>query len=149
MSSIIQNKKAFFEYEVLDRFEAGIALVGTEVKSLRAGKVKIIEAFCRVTNDGQLELHQLDISPYEFGNQNNHDRSRVRKLLMKHSEIRKLGQMIKEKGLTLIPISMYFKRGKVKVEIALAKGKKLHDKRASLKEKDTQREIDRAIKGGG
>ena len=141
MSSIIQNKKAFFEYEVLDRFEAGIALVGTEVKSLRAGKVKIIEAFCRVTNDGQLELHQLDISPYEFGNQNNHDRSRVRKLLMKHSEIRKLGQMIKEKGLTLIPISMYFKRGKVKVALGLVRGKKLHDKREDNKKAEINRKL--------
>jgi len=146
LASIIRNKKAFFEYEILQKFEAGIALVGTEVKSLRAGKVKIIEAFCRVTDDDQLELHQLDISPYEFGNQHNHERARVRQLLMKKTEIHRLGQHLKVKGLSLIPISMYFTRGKVKVEIALAKGKKLHDKRASMKEQDAKREISRATK---
>jgi len=146
LASIIRNKKAYFEYEILQKFEAGIALVGTEVKSLREGKVKIIEAFCRITDDDQLELHQLDISPYAFGNQNNHDRARVRRLLMKKPEIRRLGQQLRVKGLSLIPLSMYFTRGKVKVEIALAKGKKLHDKRASLKEKDAKREIGRATK---
>ena len=146
LASIIRNKKAFFEYEILSKYEAGISLVGTEVKSLRAGKVKIIEAFCRISPAGELELHQLDISPYTFGNQNNHERARVRILLMKKPEIRRLEQQLKEKGLSLIPLSMYFKRGKVKVEIALAKGKKLHDKRATMKEKDAKREIDRSIK---
>jgi len=147
LASIIRNKKAFFEYEILNKYEAGIALVGTEVKSLREGKVKIIEAFCRISPSGELELHQLDISPYSHGNQNNHERARVRKLLMKKNEIKRLEQQLKEKGLSLIPLSMYFTRGKVKVEIALARGKKLHDKRASLKEKDAKREIDRSVKG--
>ncbi|MDT8445726.1 MAG: SsrA-binding protein SmpB [bacterium] len=147
MSSIVRNKKAFFEYEILEKFEAGIALVGTEVKSLRAGKVKIIEAFCRVNNSFELELHMLDIAQYTHGNLNNHERTRVRKLLMHKNEIRRIDQKTREKGLTIVPISLYFKRGKVKVEIALAKGKKLHDKRADMKAKDAKMEIDRALKG--
>ena len=127
--------------------KAGIALVGTEVKSLRQGKVKIIEAFCRITKDMELELCQLEISQYSHGNVHNHEPNRTRRLLMHKREIVKLAAKAQEKGLSIIPIAMYFKRGKVKVEIALCRGKKLHDKRQDMKEKDAQREIDRAVKG--
>ncbi len=142
--SIVRNRKAWYEYEVFDKFEAGIALVGTEVKSIREGKVKIVDAFCHITGDMQIELHQLEISPYRFGNIHNHKANRIRRLLMHRSEIKRLFSKVKEKGLTLIPLSMYFKNGVVKVEIALCRGKKLHDKRASLKEKDAKREISKA-----
>lgn len=148
-ATIIKNRKAFHEYEVLDKFEAGIALVGTEVKSIRAGQLKITEAFCQVNNSMELELHQLEISPYKFGNIFNHEATRVRKLLMHKKEIRKLHSAVREKGLTLVPIRMYFNRGRVKVEVALCRGKKLHDKRASMKEKDAKREIGRALKSQG
>ncbi len=146
-NQIIKNKKAFHNYEVLDRFEAGISLVGTEVKSLREGSVKILEAFCRISKDFELTLHQLEISHFKQGNINNHEVTRVRKLLMHKREIFRLNQKMQEKGLNLIPVGMYFKRGRVKVEIALCRGKKMHDKRASLKEKDQKREIARALKG--
>ncbi len=135
---IIRNKKAFHNYEILDRMEAGIALVGTEVKSIRLGRVKILEAFCRINQDYELELWQLEISPYSHGNLHNHKVDRVRKLLMHKKEIVKLAAKMQEKGLSLVPLSMYFKRGKVKVQIALAKGKKLHDKRQDMKEKDAK-----------
>ncbi|MDX2471894.1 MAG: SsrA-binding protein SmpB [SAR324 cluster bacterium] len=146
-NQIIKNKKAFHNYEVLDRFEAGISLVGTEVKSLREGSVKIMEAFCRISKDYELTLNQLEISHFKQGNINNHEVTRVRKLLMHKREIFRLSQKMQEKGLSLIPTAMYFKRGRVKVEIALCRGKKMHDKRASLKEKDQKREIARALKG--
>ena len=146
-NQIIKNKKAFHNYEVLDRFEAGIALEGTEVKSLREGGVKILEAFCRVSKDFELTLHQLEISHYKHGNIHNHDPHRVRKLLMHKREIFRIGQKMQEKGLSLIPIGMYFKRGRVKVEIALCKGKKMHDKRDALKARDQKMEIARAMKG--
>ena len=147
-NTIIKNKKAFFEYEVLESFEAGIALKGTEVKNLRLGKVKMVDAFCQVNKSGELILHQMEIQQYSHGNIHNHHPKRDRKLLMHRREIVRLEQRAKEKGLSIIPISLYFKGGKVKVSIALAKGKKLHDKRASLKEKDAKREIDREMKGG-
>jgi SsrA-binding protein len=142
--TIIKNRKAWYEYEVFDKFEAGIALVGTEVKSIREGKVKIVDAFCHITGDMQLELHQMEISPYKYGNIHNHKANRIRRLLMHKSEIKRLFSKVKEKGLTLIPLSMYYKNGVVKVEIALCRGKKLHDKRASMKEKDAKREISKA-----
>jgi len=138
---IVKNRKAWFEYEVMDKFEAGIALVGTEVKSIREGKVKIVDSFCHITGDMQMELHQMEISPYRFGNIHNHQANRIRRLLMHKSEIKRLFSKVKEKGLTLIPLSMYYKDGIVKVEIALCRGKKLHDKRATMKEKDAKREI--------
>ena len=144
--AIIKNKKAFHNYEVLNRFEAGISLVGTEVKSLREGKVKIIEAFCRITNDAELILQGLEIAQYSHGNINNHQPTRDRKLLMHKQEIIRLSNQMAEKGLSLIPLGMYFKRGKVKVEIALCRGKKMHDKREAMKKKDAKREIDRALK---
>lgn len=144
--TIIRNRKAWHEYEILEKFEAGIALVGTEVKSVRQGKVKITDAYCQIEDDLQMRLHEMEISPYEFGNIHNHKANRIRKLLMHKREIARLLSKVKEKGLTLIPLSLYYKKGMVKVEVALCRGKKLHDKRASLKEKDAKREIDRAIK---
>ncbi len=144
--TIVRNRKAWHEYEILEKFEAGIALVGTEVKSVRLGKVKITEAYCNINDTLQMDLHEMEISPYTFGNIHNHKTKRVRKLLMHKREINRLLSKVKEKGLTLIPLSLYFKNDKVKVEIALVKGKKLHDKRAALKDKDAKREIDRAIK---
>ena len=144
--SIVRNRKAWHEYEILEKFEAGIALVGTEVKSVRLGKVKITEAYCSIDDKLQMDLYEMEISPYTFGNIHNHKTKRVRKLLMHKREINRLLSKVKEKGLTLIPLSLYFKNDKVKVEVALVKGKKLHDKRASLKDKDAKREIDRAIK---
>ncbi|MGK0289832.1 MAG: SsrA-binding protein [bacterium] len=143
---IVKNRKAFHNFEVLDRFEAGISLVGTEAKSLRAGNVKITEAFCNITEDIQLELRNLHISHYDFGNRHNHETNRTRKLLMHKQEIIRLYAKIREKGLTLIPISLYFKQSRVKVEIALCRGKKLHDKRATIRDKDIKRDVDRALK---
>lgn len=143
---IVRNRKAWHEYEILEKFEAGIALAGTEVKSVREGKVKITDAYCQIDDKLQMDLREMEISPYAFGNIHNHQTKRNRKLLMHKREINRLLSKVKEKGLTLIPLSLYFKNGKVKVEVALVKGKKLHDKRAALKDKDAKREIDRAIK---
>ena len=144
--TIVRNRKAWHDFEIMDKFEAGIALVGTEVKSIREGNIKITEAYCLIDDKMQLGLHELEISPYKFGNINNHDVRRVRKLLMHRREIIRLNAKIKEKGLTLIPLSMYYKKGIVKVEVAVCRGKKLHDKRASLKAKDAKLEMDRATK---
>lgn len=147
--TIARNRKAFHEYEVMERFEAGIALVGTEVKSIRMGAVKLAEAYCQIDDNLQLELCQMTVSAYDFGNIHNHTPDRRRKLLMHRKEIAKLYGKIREKGLTLIPLSLYFKNSNVKVEIALCRGKKLHDKRASLKDKDAKRDISRALKDLG
>lgn len=143
---IVKNRKAWHEYEIMERFEAGISLVGTEVKSVREAKVKLVDAFCQISNDHQLDLLEMEISPYRFGNIHNHKPNRPRRLLMHKREIIKLHSKVKEKGLTLIPLSLYYKEGRVKVEIALCRGKKLHDKRASLKEKDDRRDMDRTLK---
>ncbi len=142
---IVRNRKAWHEYEIMERFEAGIALVGTEVKSVREGQVKLVDAFCQIDNY-QLTLHQMEISPYKFGNIHNHETNRIRPLLMHRREIVKLFAKVREKGLTLIPLSLYYKAGRVKVEIALCRGKKLHDKRMSLKAKDDKRDMKRALK---
>ncbi len=144
--TIIKNRKARFEYEILEKFEAGISLAGTEVKSLRVGRVKLADAYCQIDDRLQMDLHEMEISPYAHGNIHNHKPKRVRKLLMHKREINRLFSKVKEKGLTLIPLSLYFKSDKVKVEVALCKGKKLHDKRAALKDKDAKLEIDRAMK---
>ena len=129
---IARNKKALFNYEVIEKFEAGIVLLGTEVKSLRDRGVNMADSYASFKK-GELFIVNMHISPYHFGNRNNHEPLRERKLLMKKREIKRLYGKIKEQGLTLIPISLYFSRGKVKVELALAKGKKLHDKRETLK----------------
>ena len=143
--SIVRNRKAFNEYEILERFEAGIALAGTEVKSVRDGRVKMGEAYCQISPDFQLDLVQMEISVYQFGNINNHPPARTRKLLMHKQEIARLLAKVKEKGLTLIPLRLYYKNGRVKVEIALCRGRKLHDKRLALKEKDAKRDMERSL----
>lgn len=142
---IANNKKAYHEYFLEEKYEAGIALHGTEVKSLRMGKCSIKEAFVRIEND-EVIIYQMHISPYEKGNIFNRDPLRPKKLLMHKAEINKLQAKIAEKGYTLVPVEVYFKGSLVKVEIALAKGKKLYDKRADIAKKDMRREAERDFK---
>ena len=143
--NITVNRKARHEYTILQTIEAGIVLVGTEVKSLRQGKANLVDGYAKIEN-GEVWLVNAHISEYTQGNINNHDPRRERKLLLNKSEIRKLIGKTKEKGLTLIPLRLYFKNGKVKVELALAKGKKVYDKRRDIAKKDFQREQERRIK---
>ncbi|MCL2569417.1 MAG: SsrA-binding protein SmpB [Oscillospiraceae bacterium] len=143
--TITSNRKAFHEYFVEERFETGIVLHGTEVKSLRAGTVNLKEAFCHV-KDGELFAQGMHISPYEKGNIFNKDPLRPKKLLMHKREIARLYGKVKQDGYALIPLSLYFKGSLVKVELGLCKGKKLHDKRDSEAQKDARREMDRSIK---
>jgi len=143
--NIAVNRKARHEYAILQIFEAGIVLVGTEVKSLRQGKANLVDGYAKIEK-GELWLVSVHINEYTQGNINNHDPVRDRKLLLNKSEIRKLIGKTKEKGLTLIPLRLYFKNGKVKVELALAKGKKVYDKRRDIAKKDFQREQERRIK---
>jgi len=144
---ISDNRQARHQYEILESYEAGIALTGTEVKSIRAGKVNLRDGFAQV-RDGEVWLHNVHISPHSGTNQAyNHEPRRSRKLLLHSYEIRKLIGKVEEKGLTLVPLKMYLKRGIVKVNLALVRGKKLHDKRETLKRKQVKREIERALKG--
>lgn len=142
---IANNKKAYHDYFILDKFEAGISLHGTEVKSLRMGKCSIKEAFVRIEN-GEVFIYGMHISPYEKGNIFNKDPIRPRKLLMHKKEILKLYGTLKQEGLTLVPLSLYFKNSRVKVELGLCKGKKLYDKRNDMAKRDAKRTIDRAMK---
>ncbi len=142
---IVTNRKARFEYQIIQSFEAGIVLTGTEVKSLRSGKVNLTDAYA-VIEANEVWLKSAQISEYKQGNINNHDPFRDRKLLLNKSEIRKFRSKIQEKGYTLIPLSMYFKNGKVKVEIGFALGKKLYDKREAIAKKDFNRSQERKIK---
>ena len=142
---VAQNKKAFHDYFVLDRFEAGIELCGTEVKSIRQGKLNLKDSWCSIV-DGELFVNGMHISPYEHGNIFNRDPLRVRRLLIHKREIMRLLGQTKQEGLTLIPFSVYFVKGRAKVEVGLCKGKKLHDKRDSIAARDAKREIDRAMK---
>ncbi len=142
----IKNKRASFEYEFLETFTAGIQLTGTEIKSIRAGKASIIEGYCFL-KDGELFIKNMYIAEYDKGTYNNHDPKRDRKLLLNRSELDKLSKKKKDVGLTIIPLKVFIsKNGFAKMDIALAKGKKLHDKREDLKGKDAQREMDRAMK---
>ncbi|MFN4907788.1 MAG: SsrA-binding protein SmpB [Bacteroidota bacterium] len=143
--TIITNRKALFEYEVLDRFEAGIALMGTEVKSLRAGKVNLADSYAMFPDrkSDDLYLVGLHISPYDFGQRENHEPLRRRKLLLKHHELRRMREGIEEKGLTVVPLSIYFSGPYVKVELGLVRGKKLYDKRAATKDRELKREMKR------
>ena len=143
--NITVNRKARHEYTIFQTIEAGIVLVGTEVKSLRQGKANLVDGYAKIEN-GEVWLVNAHISEYTQGNINNHDPRRERKLLLNKSEIRKLIGKTREKGLTLIPLRLYFKNGKVKVELALAKGKKVYDKRRDIAKKDFQREQERRIK---
>jgi len=141
---IADNRKARFNYELFDRVEAGIALKGTEVKSLREGKLSLVESYCRIDDDEQVYLVDAHIAAYGHGNVHNHEPTRPRRLLLHKREIRRLRAKVRERGLTLVPTRAYFRRGKVKVEIALAKGKKQHDKRQVVKARETEREMRRA-----
>lgn len=142
---IAQNKKARHDYFLLDEYEAGIVLAGTEVKSLRAGKCSIKESFIRVDN-GEVFIYQMHISPYEQGNIFNKDSLRPKKLLLHKNEIGKLAGAVAGKGYTIVPVEVYFKDGRVKLKIALAQGKKLYDKRQDIRKKDMKRDIDREMK---
>lgn len=145
---IAKNSKAFHDYFVEEAFEAGVVLSGTEVKSIRQGAVNLKDSFCQV-KDGELWLYGVHISPYEKGNIFNKDPRRTRKLLMHRREILRLQSVVQRDGLTLVPLSLYFKDAKVKVEVGLCKGKKLYDKRATAAERDSKRAIDRAMKDRG
>ena len=140
-----QNRKAYHDYFVEDRYEAGIELFGTEVKSIRAGTLNLKDSYCTV-KDGELFVHSLHISPYEKGNIFNKDPVRPRRLLMHKREIRKLQTVVKQDGLALIPLSVYFKNARVKLEIGLCKGKKNYDKRDAAAQRDAKREIERTMK---
>ena len=142
---LARNKKAFHDYFIEDKLEAGMELVGTEVKSVKAGKVSIKQSFIRIIKN-EIFIMNMHITPYEFGNINNLPESRVRKLLLNRKEIEKWADKIKEQGYTIIPLSVYTKQRLVKMEIGLAKGKKLHDKREALKRKDQERDMKKVQK---
>ena len=142
---IAENRKARHDYQLLDRFEAGLVLTGTEVKSLRDGRATLSQAWADI-RDGEAWLHGLEISVYEQGNRANHEPMRARKLLLHRREIDSLYGMIREKGLTIVPTRLYFKDGRVKVELALARGKEVRDKRRDLAKRDADRQIERALK---
>ncbi len=142
---ICNNKKAYHDYFIEEKFEAGVVLTGTEVKSLRLGKANLNDAFAMVKN-GEVFLHNLHISPYDFGNRENHDPDRMRKLLLHKKEIGRLFSKVREQGYSFIPLRLYFKNGLVKVELGLAKGKKLYDKREDMKRKDMKRDVEQALK---
>ncbi|MDD3958595.1 MAG: SsrA-binding protein SmpB [Clostridiaceae bacterium] len=143
--NIADNRKAFHDYFILDRYEAGISLSGTEVKSIRSGKINLKDSYVQV-KDNEMFIVGVHISPYEAGNRFNRDPMRIRKLLMHKQEIIKLYSKVKQDGLTIVPTRCYFRNGKVKLEIALAKGKAKYDKRDSIAQKDAQREIAGTIK---
>jgi SsrA-binding protein len=139
----ITNKKAFFEFEILEKFVAGMVLTGTEIKSIRSGKVNMSDAFCAFTS-GALLVRNMHISEYEMGTHYNHEPKRARNLLLRKKELKKLLTKVKEKGLTIVPLRLFIgNTGYAKLEIGLAKGKKVHDKRDSIKEKDLKREMAR------
>jgi SsrA-binding protein len=143
---IAVNRRARHEYFIEETFETGISLTGTEVKSLRLGKGNLQDSYALISNN-EVFLHNCHISPYDFGNRFNHEPLRIRKLLMHREEIRRLFGKTREKGLTLVPLRMYFnEQGRVKVELALAKGKKLYDKREDIAKKDASREVDRVLR---
>ncbi len=142
---IANNKKAYHDYFIEESYEAGIALHGTEVKSMRQGKCSIKESFIRIEN-GEVYVYGMHVSPYEKGNIFNKDPLRIKKLLLHKYEINKLAGKVAEKGLTLVPLQVYFKEGKVKVEIGLARGKKLYDKRQDIAKKDQRREAEKEFK---
>ena len=145
MEIVATNRKARFNYEILEKIEAGISLKGTEVKSVRNKNVSIEESYAQIKND-EVFLCNLHISPYEQGNRENHDPIRVRKLLLHRHEIKKLIAKIQQKGLSLVPLSIYTKKGIIKVELAVGRGKRLVDKRESIKKKAIEREIARIVK---
>ena len=142
---IATNRKARYDYIVLDTYEAGIVLQGTEVKSLRNGRANLVDSYAGIYK-GEVFLYNLHISPYEHGSHFNHDPTRTRKLLMPRDELRKLTGRIVERGFTLVPLKLYFKRGRAKVELALVRGKKQHDRRQTIAERDARRDAEREMK---
>ena len=145
---IAKNKRARHDYHVVDTIEAGIVLKGTEVKSVRMGRVQLIDSFGRI-EDGELYVHGVHISPYEQGNRFNVDPRRTRKLLVHKAEIRRLGRQVREKGMTLIPLSVYLKRGRVKVEVGVCRGKRAYDKREAIRKRDADRDMERSLRRRG
>jgi SsrA-binding protein len=143
---VARNRKALHEYFILETMEAGIALQGSEIKSIRAGQISLAEAFVRIDGE-QAWLEDAHIAPYEQASIYNHEPRRPRKLLLHNTEIRHLWNTVRQKGVTVIPLSIYLKNGRAKVEIAIAKGKKLYDKRAEIAKRDSQREIERTLHG--
>jgi SsrA-binding protein len=142
----IKNKKAFFEFEILETFTAGIQLQGTEIKSIREGKAGLVDSYCQFFG-GELYVKNMHIAEYFFGNLQNHEAKRERKLLLNKKELNKLDRKVRETGLTIVPLRLFLNdKGFAKIEIGLAKGKKIYDKRESLKENDSKRDIDRAMK---
>jgi SsrA-binding protein len=142
----IKNKKAFFEFEIIENFTAGIQLQGTEIKSIREGKAGLVDSYCQFFG-GELYVKNMHIAEYFFGNLQNHEAKRERKLLLNKKELRKLDRKVRETGLTIVPLRLFLNdKGYAKIEIGLAKGKKIYDKRESLKENDSKRDIDRAMK---
>ena len=142
---ISSNRKAFHDFLIFDKFEAGIVLTGTEIKSIRKGAINLKDSFCKVSNN-EIFLYNCHISPFEQGNRFNHEAERTRKLLLTKKEILKIQNKVKQDGYTIVPLEVYIQRGFAKMLIGLAKGKKLHDKRDTIAQKDRQREIDRALK---
>jgi len=146
--SVARNPKATYDYHILETWEAGVVLTGTEVKSLRTGKASVKEGFARVAN-GEVFLEGVNITPYEQGNRYNHDPVRTRKLLLHRREIERLIGAVEQKGLTLIPLELYFRRGVAKVTLALGRGKKRHDRREDMRKKDAERDVARALASRG
>jgi SsrA-binding protein len=144
---IAQNRKARYDYFIEDELEAGLVLKGTEVKSLRLGKANLKDAYARV-KDGEVYVYQMHIGPYPFAYYDNHDPLRPRKLLLHKREIKRLYGKVNEKGFTLVPLKIYFKDGKVKITLALVRGKRKYDKREAIRRRDEKRELDRACKEG-
>ncbi len=145
MKIVSQNKKAFHDYFILDTYEAGIELKGTEIKSVRKGSVNLKDSFIRI-KDNEAFIENMHIAPYEQGNRFNHEPLRTRKLLLHKKEIKKLQKEVKENGLTIVPTKLYFNTSKLKVEVCLARGKKLYDKRQDIKAKDAKRDVEKALK---
>jgi SsrA-binding protein len=146
---VARNRRARFEYDLMESVEAGIVLTGTEVKSLRTGKASLEEAYAGIDREDEVWLHGCDIPEYLQANRMNHKAKRPRKLLLHREEIDKLQAKASERGLTIVPLRIYFKEGMAKVEICVAKGRKLYDKREALKKQDAKRDIDRAARGRG
>lgn len=142
---IADNRRARHEYEIIETIEAGLALTGTEVKSLRQGKANLQDSFARI-EDNEIWLYRCHISPYDFGNRFNHDPVRKRRLLIQRHQINKLKGQTQEKGLTLVPLKLYFKGNWAKIDLALARGKQLYDKRQSISKRENQRQLERLIK---
>ena len=142
---ITTNRKAFHDFIIFEKYEAGIVLSGTEIKSIRAGAINLKDSFCKI-DDNEIFLYNCHISPYENGNRYNHEPKRTRKLLLTKKEILKMQKKVKKEGYTIVPLEVYFKQGLAKIEIGLAKGKKLHDKREDIARKTQTREMQRASK---